>query len=42
MGRWREVQVEFVNQGGQSGTFELRDGQIIRIEWCGLTPMFGP
>ena len=32
MGRWRDVEAEFVAQRGRSGVFELSNGQIIRID----------
>jgi hypothetical protein len=31
LGRWIELEEDFNAQGGQSGVFELHDGQIIRI-----------
>jgi hypothetical protein len=32
LGRWIELEKDFYAQGGQSGVFELHDGQIIRID----------
>lgn len=30
MGTWGELETDFIEQGGESGVFEMRDGQIIR------------
>jgi hypothetical protein len=32
LGWWIELEEDFNAQGGQSGVFELHDGQIIRID----------
>ena len=32
MGRWRDVESEFISQGGRNGVFELSNGQIVRID----------
>jgi hypothetical protein len=30
LGTWREMEDDFISQGGWDGVFELIDGQIIR------------
>jgi hypothetical protein len=30
LGTWFELETSFIDQGGESGVFEMRDGQIIR------------
>ncbi|ATU92749.1 hypothetical protein BLM14_14760 [Phyllobacterium zundukense] len=32
MGTWGELESEFIAEGGECGVFEMRDGQIIRID----------
>ncbi|ATU94584.1 hypothetical protein B5P45_07285 [Phyllobacterium zundukense] len=32
LGRWGELEADFIAQGGQDGVFEMHDGQIIRKE----------
>lgn len=32
LGSWRELESNFKAQGGENGVFEMRDGQIIRME----------
>ena len=32
LGRWDELELDFNQQGGQNGIFEMHDGQIIRRE----------
>jgi hypothetical protein len=41
MGRWRDIESEFIAEGGLNGVFELRDGEIIRVEWDRTTPKLG-
>ncbi len=30
LGTWGELETDFIAQGGESGVFEMHDGQIIR------------
>ncbi|PIO43757.1 hypothetical protein B5P45_17705 [Phyllobacterium zundukense] len=32
LGTWRELEADFITQGGDNGVFEMHDGQIIRID----------
>ncbi|MBB3148674.1 hypothetical protein FHS21_005122 [Phyllobacterium trifolii] len=32
LGRWDKLELDFNQQGGHNGVFEMRDGQIIRKE----------
>lgn len=32
LGRWFDLETDFIAQGGHDGIFELREGQIIRRE----------